>query len=59
MVSLVSVQGGASMLDVDCLLHFSVVPVLFPGQDLGVGLSVLWPDSGLLPLLVYLGSCVA
>ena len=36
MVSLVSVQGGASLLDVDCLLHFSVVPVLFPGQDLGV-----------------------
>ena len=36
MVSLVSVHSVASLLDVDCLLHFSLVPVLFPGQDLGV-----------------------
>ena len=36
MVSLFSVHGGASLLDVDCFLHFSVGPVLFSGQELGV-----------------------
>ena len=36
MVSLVSIHGRASLLDVDCLLQFSLVPVLFSGQDLGV-----------------------
>ena len=28
MVSLVLIHGRASLLDVDCLLHFSLVPIL-------------------------------
>ena len=35
MLSLVFVHGGGSLCDVNGIIHFLLVPVLFPGQHLG------------------------